>query len=91
MGQIIDVINGHVNEALGRNEGLYEERMKVCKECPLYKETPMGPICNPRLYISESDKITISDRPKIGYKRGCGCALNRKTKLPSAKCIVMKW
>ena len=90
MGQVKDIINGHVNEALGKNEDTKKERMAICKECPLYKETPMGPICNPRLYINESDKKSVSDRPRIGYKRGCGCALTRKTRLPYAKCIVLK-
>ena len=42
----IDIISGHVDEALWkkRNEDLSEKRLAVCKECPLYKETPMGPI-----------------------------------------------
>lgn len=91
MGQITDIINGHVNEALGKNEDIKEERMNICKKCPLYKETPMGPICNPRLYINETDKESISDIPKIGYKRGCGCRLTAKTRLPNGKCIILKW
>lgn len=91
MGQITDIINGHVNEALGKNEELFEQRMKICKECLLYKETAMGPICNPKLYINEADKESVSDRPKIGYKRGCSCRLGSKTRLPHAKCIVLKW
>ena len=53
MGSIFDIIDGHVNEMFNANEGLYEERMKICKECPLYKETPVGPICNPKLYINK--------------------------------------
>ena len=88
---LIDIISGHVNVAINKNEDLSEKRLAICKECPLYKETPMGPICNPRLYINENNKTDYSDRPKIGYRKGCGCALNRKTKLPAAKCIVMKW
>lgn len=91
MGQIIDIINGHVNEALGSNEDIKEERMAICRECPLYKETPMGPVCNSKLYINEKDKETVSDRPKIGYKRGCGCRLNSKCRLPHARCIILKW
>lgn len=90
MGQITDIINGHVNEALGKNNDIKEERMSICKKCPLYKETPMGPICNPRLYINEMDKKSVSDRPKIGYKRGCGCRLTAKTRLPNGKCIILK-
>lgn len=73
------------------DDELYEGRMKICKGCPLYLDGPTGPRCNPKLYISESDKITVSDRPKIGYKRGCNCFLSRKAKLPFAKCIVEKW
>ena len=44
-----DIINGHVNEVLGRNESLSEQRLKICKTCPLYKEGPIGAICNPNL------------------------------------------
>lgn len=91
MGQITDIINGHINEALGKYEELFEQRMKMCKMCPLYKESPIGPICNPKLYISTTDKETVSDRPKIGYTRGCGCRLNAKTRLKTARCIVNKW
>lgn len=91
MGQIINIINGHVNEVLGKNEDIKEKRMEICKKCPLYKETSMGPICNPKLYISETDKTTVIDRPRIGYKRGCGCRLNAKTRLQNSKCIINKW
>lgn len=58
MGSIFDIIDGHVNEMFNANEGLYEERMKICKECPLYKETPVGPICNPKLYINKEGKTS---------------------------------
>ena len=47
---LIDIISGHVNEAINKNEDLSEKRLAICKECPLYKETPMGPICNPRFW-----------------------------------------
>lgn len=86
-----NILDGYVNDALGKNQDLHEERMKICKECGLYKETMMGPICNPKLYISIEDKTTISDRPKVGFKRGCSCVLNKKTRAKFAKCIVEKW
>lgn len=57
MGSIFDIIDGHVNEMFNANEELYEKRMKICKECPLYKETPVGPICNPKLYINKEGDI----------------------------------
>lgn len=37
-------------------DDLYENRMKICKECPLYLDSPMGARCNSRLYLSEADK-----------------------------------
>lgn len=82
-----DIINGHVNE----DENFIEKRLKICKACPLFKKGAVGGICNPNLYINETDKQTVSDRPKLGYKRGCGCLLSRKCKVPNAKCIVGKW
>lgn len=88
---MLDIISGHANEVLGKNEDLAKERLAICKECPLYKETPMGAICNPRLYISEENKTDYSDRPKIGYRKGCSCRLNAKVRLSHSRCIVGKW
>lgn len=88
MGSIFDIIDGHVNEMFNANEGLYEERMKICKECPLYKETPVGPICNPKLYINKEGKT--SAYKKDGYVRGCSCRLSAKTRLIHGKCINRK-
>lgn len=70
---------------------LYEKRMAICKECPLCLQTGVGYKCNPNLYLSETDKTTVSYRPKIGHKRGCNCLLDKKLHLPNAKCIVGKW
>lgn len=70
---------------------LYEKRMKICKECPLYLESPMGPRCNSKLYLNEIDKVTVSRVPKIGYRRGCNCLLQRRNLLPNARCVVNKW
>lgn len=86
-----NILEGHAHEALGNNQDLYEERIKICKECGLYKETMMGPICNPKLYISVEDKTTISNTPKVGFKRGCSCRLSSKCRVKFAKCIVEKW
>ena len=90
MGGVLDIINGNVNEALEKTNDLSEERMNICRNCPLYKETPMGPICNPNLYINETDKESVSASPKVGYRRGCGCQIARRSALPTSKCIVSK-
>lgn len=89
MGNILDIIDGHVNEMFNANEELYEKRMKICKECPLYKLTPIGPICNPKLYINKSNEV--SAYKKEGFVKGCGCRLNAKTRLFHGKCIISKW
>lgn len=86
---ILDILEGTSKEILGKDEGLSEKRMKICKECPLYKKTPLGPICNPHLYIN-ADGV-VSDRPKLGFRKGCACRLNSKTRLAYAHCIVDKW
>lgn len=70
---------------------LFEERMDICKACPLYLDRPNGPICNPKLYISITDKQSVSKTPKIGYRSGCNCLLFKKLRVPSAKCVVGKW
>lgn len=85
---LIDIIGGHINELFDKNEELYESRMKICKECPLYKETPLGPICNPSLFINKDGEISQIKRD--GYVRGCSCALKKKCNLPRAHCIVNK-
>lgn len=69
----------------------YEERLKICNECPLGLNTPSGLICNNNLWINAEDKTTISNRKKEGYVRGCSCNITRKAKIQFAKCIVNKW
>lgn len=72
-------------------EFLYRSRMKICKECPLYKKEPITSSCNEHLYMNEEDLKTTSKVPKPGFKRGCGCNLERKTRLPNSKCSFGKW
>ena len=84
-----DIINGHFNEVLGRNESLSEQRLKICKTCPLYKEGPIGAICNPNLYINKDKEV--SDKPKLGFTRGCGCRISAKTRVQNAHCIINLW
>lgn len=67
-----------------------EERMEICKACPLYKESTLGPRCDSHRYISPDGK-EASWLPKAGWKRGCNCYLNWKTKAPNQHCIIGKW
>ena len=73
------------------DEELYNERLEICRACPLGLETARGLICNPKLYINKEDKISVSKFPKIGYVRGCSCCITNKAYHEHSKCIVGKW
>lgn len=83
------IIEGHVNELLGLNKDISEERLKICKKCPLYS-FQFGGICNSRLYIN-LDNEDVSIEPKPGYKHGCGCRLKAKTAITNEQCPINKW
>lgn len=87
---MIFTVDDNAKKELEKEEKLFNERIAICKKCALYIETPSGPRCNSRLYINETDKQTVSDKPKIGFRRGCNCVMNRKARLLSAHCIVNK-
>jgi hypothetical protein len=40
------VIKGHINEITKQEQELSEQRMQICRQCPLYTETMAGPICD---------------------------------------------
>lgn len=67
-----------------------EERLNICKKCPLWTETEYGPICNSNLYISKDGKKT-SHFPKLGYVQGCNCKLNYKVLNPLNHCVINLW
>lgn len=71
-------------------EKMKEERLVICKSCPLYKEGTYGPVCNRSKYISPDGK-DWSWIKKDGYKQGCGCNLRSRTGNPDAHCIINLW
>lgn len=73
------------------DEELYNERLEICRVCPLGLETAKGLICNSKLYINKEDKTSVSKFPKIGYIRGCSCCITNKAHHEHSKCIVGKW
>jgi hypothetical protein len=50
-----------------------------------------GPICNNKKWMSLDDLHSVSDVPRPGYKKGCGCRLNAKTRLGHRHCPFNKW
>jgi len=75
------ITKGHVLELLNQEEQLHKERIGICKGCPLWKETKIGPICDPEKSIKYNNEEVF----------GCGCRLEAKTRLQEAECIVKKW
>ena len=86
----IDILNGHIKNTIGNIDNLSEKRLRICIKCPLYRKTPMGAICNNKLYISKDGKEVLN-YGKEGYVKGCGCNSDKKVRIPNAKCIIKKW
>lgn len=86
---IKDIVEGHINEVSDKNSDISLIRMNTCKQCPLFKETVLGPICNNKLYMNSDGDVSTVEKP--GYKKGCGCRLNAKTRLDRAICSHGRW
>lgn len=90
MSKASQIIKGHIKEFLNMEKDLAKKRLAICKVCPLYKETNIGPICNPNLYLNPQTMETRHS-PKTGYLKGCGCRLNAKIRLQDANCPTEQW
>lgn len=86
---IFDIANGHVKELFNVNQELSQNRLKICYRCPLYLKK-FGGICNEKLWLNVNTG-DVSSIQKPGYKSGCGCRLNSKTRLSNAVCPLGKW
>lgn len=84
-----DIVKGHVNELLNRNEDISKVRMDICRKCPLFKNE-LGGICNPKLYLNV-ETGDVSTKKMDGYVNGCGCRLAAKTRLSRSQCPNGKW
>lgn len=87
---ITDIIKGHWNELLQKEQQLSEKRLLICKVCPLYSTSVAGFICNKELTLNPTtNEISLDNKP--GFYRGCNCRLEAKTRLPDAHCPAHKW
>ena len=87
--EVGNIVSGHINELLGLNKNLSEERMKICLKCPIFSQK-LGGICNNKLWINpKTDDVSLTKKP--GYVQGCGCRLQAKTTLVNEHCIINKW
>ena len=88
---MIDIIDGHLKELFNKEEDLSKQRVNICKSCPLYKiDSVLGELCNSKLYLN-LETNQISTYPRKGYYNGCGCRIQAKSRLISAKCPLNKW
>lgn len=87
--EINNIIQGHWNELIGNNGDLSESRLEICYSCPLYS-TRLGGVCNNRLWLNVNTG-DVSTFQKEGYKKGCGCRLSAKTRVPNESCPLGKW
>jgi len=89
MNTAAQIVKGYTNLILNNKEELSKNRLKICYSCPLYS-SKLGGMCNNRLWYNVNTG-DVSTTEKLGYKRGCGCKLSAKTRVPEAHCPVNKW
>lgn len=87
-GQIAE---GWARDLVKSEQELHDYRMAICRQCPLMKmDENFGPICSSSKCYREKDQ-TIRDYPGDGYICGCGCLLDKKTRVKSAECVLKRW
>lgn len=88
---INQIIEGHYKKIMNKEDTLRDKRITICKSCKLYKiDDLLGEVCNKRLYLNPKTNET-SVVKKDGFKNGCGCILQAKTRVKDAKCPINKW
>ena len=90
INSVSDIVAGHFNEITNRENELYETRIEVCKKCPLYSESKLGPICDSSKCLNIKTNELVYG-PGKDITCGCGCRLNAKLRLKNAKCVLEKW
>lgn len=78
-----NIIQGTINNITNTNQTLSEERMDICRKCPLFNDKSGIAICNPFRTIKniETNKMV----------HGCGCILESKTTVANESCPAGKW
>lgn len=78
---IQQIAKGFLNNLLNKEDELYKERIKICRQCKLkYNDKIFGESCNSTIYLNPiTDEI--SKKPKEGFKNGCGCILRSKARV----------
>lgn len=67
-----------------------QERINICRNCPIIRQTEFGLKCDDRKWISPDGKQG-SFFKKDGWKRGCGCLIAQKSRNSNNHCIINLW
>ena len=91
ISQASQIIKGTINNLLSKEESLYKTRILICKDCGLYnKNGAFGPSCNSKIFLNPITN-EVSNIPKSGVYKGCGCVLSSATRVIDKKCPIGKW
>lgn len=88
--QVGQIAEGWARDLVKSEQQLHDERMSICKKCPLYTEDALGPKCSNKLCYNPTTGATAL-YPGQGYTCGCGCWLDKKTRVKESKCVLNKW
>ena len=86
--QVGQIAEGHFKEITKQENELYESRIKICRECPLFSHSTLGDVCDAKK-CWDGNKVVKYPGPDIIC--GCGCRLDAKARVRGAKCVLNKW
>lgn len=86
--QVGQIAEGWTNDLLGKEQELSDKRMAICKQCPLYDKEKDK--CDSRKCYNK-DTHEVTTYPQDGFICGCGCFMQKKSRVKNAKCVLSKW
>lgn len=89
MSKLGNIIEGHLNELLGKGIELSTARLMICQACPIHTDSHIGIICDSSKWINANNEVTEPNAP--GAVHGCGCRMSAKATLENATCVIAKW
>lgn len=81
--QVKQIVKGHFNEISNKEQELYNYRIRICRECPLYSDTSFGPMCDAKNVLIKT-VICFRSRKTIVYLDvGVGLMQKLESKTPN--------
>lgn len=88
--QVGQIAEGWAKDIVKAEQELHDTRMEICKKCPLYSESSLGPKCDAKkCFNTKRNEVTLY--PGSDITCGCGCFLDKKTRVKDSKCVLNKW